>query len=124
MISVKEIIKKYNELLLKVKTEDFYKIDLTNRVNCYRCSTCHHITKTKDIDAGVTPFMFTCENCGETATSTFYTDIAHLQEPTIEWYRPSLKQVLKLRKKEDNGMIDHILQGGLDDRKIISESNL
>ena len=115
MISQREIERKYNKLLKDVDTDDFYKTDLTNRVNCYKCS-CGHITKTKDVDAGVTPFMHRCEKCGNMAHSTFYTDIVPNQLPTEEWYRPSLKEVLKMRNKPD--VIDHILNGGLDYRKV------
>ena len=114
MESQRQVEKKYNKLLQDVKTDDFYKVDLTNRVNCYSC-TCGHITKTKDIDAGVTPFMFTCEKCHGTATSSFFNDIAPDQSPTFEWYRPTLKQVLKMRKIPV--MLDHVLSGGLDHRK-------
>ncbi len=125
MRSVKEVTKEYNKLIADVETNEFYKIDLTNRVNCYTCEECGHITKTIDIDAGVTPFMFTCEKYKETAmcscknitsNSSFFNDIAPNQAPTFEWYRPTLKQVLKMRAKED-GLLDHILQGGLDYRK-------
>ncbi len=73
MISQREVKKRYNKLMNDVKTKDFYKVDLTNRVNCYVCD-CGHITKTKDIDSGVTPFTFTCEKCKGTAKSTFYND--------------------------------------------------
>ena len=115
MESQRYVQKKYNELLEKVKTDEYYDIDLENRVNCYHCK-CGHITKTQDIDKGVTPAFFGCEKCGEMAHSSFYHDIAPNQEPTIEWYRPTLKQVLKMRKNE--AMLDHILSGGLDHRKI------
>ena len=109
-----EITKEYNKLLEDVKTNDFYKIDLTNRVNCYTCQKCGHITKTKDIDAGVTPFMISCEKCKEVAYSSFYNDIAPTQEATIEWYRPSLEETIN----SEEVTLDHILQGGLDHRKI------
>ena len=115
MQSQREIERKYNKLLKDVETNDFYKIDLTNRVNCYVCG-CGHITKTKDVDAGVTPFMHKCEKCGQMARSTFYKDVAPEQQATEEWFRPTLKQVLKMRKNE--GMLDHILQGGLDVRRV------
>ena len=115
----KEKIKKEYEILLEsVKTNEFYtKIDLTNRVNCYSCK-CGHITKTKDVDAGVTPFIKLCESCGDLAKSNFYRDIAPEKEPTIEWYRPTLDDLLKM----DNGSIDHVLQGGLLPRKIKSKN--
>ncbi len=117
MKSQREIEKAYNKLLHDVATNEFYtKIDLTNRVNCYVCQSCYAITKTIDIDSGVTPFMHTCENCNGEAHSTFYRDIVPMRPPTQEWYRPTLKEVLKMHKKE--GMLDHILQGGLDVRII------
>ena len=115
MKSQREITRRYNKLLTEVETDDFQKIDLTNRVNCYVCK-CGHITKTKDVDAGVTPAMHTCEKCNDFAHSTFYTDVAPSQKPTQEWYRPTLKQVLKMRKNEE--LLEHILKGGLDVRKV------
>lgn len=115
MESQRQIEKRYQKLIHDVANNDFYKIDLTNRVNCYSCS-CGHITKTIDIDAGVTPFMFNCEKCGGHAQSSFFKGIAPNQKPTYEWYRPDLKQVLKLRSRP--AMLDHILSGGLDVRPI------
>jgi hypothetical protein len=44
--------------------------------------------------------MFRCEKCKGTAYSSFFKDIAPNQDPTIEWYRPTLKQVLKMRKAQ------------------------
>ncbi len=114
-LSKRQVEKRYNKLLADVKKSDFYtSIDLNNRVNCYVCS-CGHITKTKDIDSGVTPFIFTCEKCEREARSTFFKDIAYGQNPTFEWYRPTLKQVLKMRKNP--AWLDHVLKGGLDYRK-------
>ncbi len=115
MISQGQVEKEYNKLLKEVETNDFYSMDLTNRINCYVCA-CGHITKTRDINAGVTPFMFTCEKCGDVAKSTFYQDITPDQEPTFEWYRPTLKETIKMRKKPD--ILDHILSGGLHFRLI------
>jgi len=108
----KQITKKYNDIVKIYENED---INLTNKINCYRCPKCKHITKTKDIDKGVTPAFFQCEKCNELASTTFYNDIIPNKEPTFEWFRPPLKVVLKM--KED-GLLDHILQGGLDYRKI------
>jgi len=105
----REIARRYEHLLLSVKTKDYYtKVDLTNRVNCYTCR-CGHITKVRDIDAGVTPMFFSCEKCNQTANSTGYHDIVPNQEPTQE-----LKEVLKLKE----GMLEHVLSGGLMIRKI------
>jgi hypothetical protein len=122
MISQAEVQRKYETLMNDVATKDYYKIDLTNRVNCYKCK-CGHITKTKDIDAGVTPMMFNCESCDGTAMSTFFTDVAPHQNPTIEWYRPTIDELLKMRNKPE--LVDHVLQGGLCHRKIenVKETN-
>ena len=113
MKSVKEITRMYNKMLASCG-----KVD-ANRVNCYVCTNCKHITKTIDVDDGVTPFMHTCEKCGKLATSTMYKDIIPWEKPTQEWYRPSLKETLKWRKNE--GMLNHILNGGLDVRTIKTE---
>jgi RNase P subunit RPR2 len=111
--------KKYAALLKDVQTKDFYtQIDLTNRVTCYKCKECGEITKTRDVDAGVTPFVFTCESCGGEAHSSFYKDIRPMQEPTIEWFRPTLEQVLKMNRQKKYQLLYHILQGGLEWRKI------
>ena len=119
MKSQRQIEREYEKLLKDVRNDDYYtKINLTNRVNCYTCQSCGHITKTKDIHSGVTPFMFKCEKCEKTAYSSFYEDIAPDQKPTFEWYRPDLKQVIKMRNKPN--LLDHILRGGLDYREIKS----
>jgi hypothetical protein len=115
-INQREVNKRYAKLINDVETSDFYKIDLTNRVNCYRCQSCGQITKTKDVDAGVTPFIFNCMHCGKEAYSSFYKDIAPQIEPSFEWYRPSLYETLKLRKKINS--IEHVLNGGLLSRKV------
>ena len=99
-----------------VANDDFYKTDLTNRVNCYTCQ-CGHITKTKDIDSGVIPFLFRCEKCGNLAQSSFFKDIVPTQKPSFEWYRPSLDELLDDSKDID---LEHVLNGGLEPRKIIS----
>jgi len=122
MTSQREVTRVYEKLMHDVETKEFYtNIDLASKVNCYTCSKCKHITKTKDVDAGVTPFCFVCEKCGATATSSFYNDIAPHIDPTIEWYRPSLKETLKLRK--DQSTLDHVLRGGLIDRKYNFEND-
>jgi hypothetical protein len=116
LMSQRELTRKYNALIKDVETKEFYKIDLTNRVNCYRCQSCGCITKTKDIHAGVTPFIFNCQFCGKEAYSSFYNDIAPLIKPSFEWYRPTLEETMKMRSKINT--LDHILQGGLLSRKI------
>lgn len=114
MKSQRQVEKEYNNLLKDVATEYFYKTELP-KMNCYVCG-CGHITKTINIDSGVTPFLFDCEKCGEKAKSTFFNDIAPRLKPKFEWYRPTLKQVLKMRKKP--AMLEHVLKGGLDFRNL------
>ncbi len=109
-----EIEFKYIQLMEDVKTNEYYtRINLTNRTNVYTCKN-GHLTKTRDIDAGVTPFMHECKTCGEIATSSFYTDTHPELQPVQEWYRPSLEEVLRMSE----GMREHILSGGLDVRDI------
>lgn len=107
----KQIEKAYKKLLNDVATKEYYATDLTHRVNCYTCDSCGHITKTKDVASGVTPAFFNCEACKAMAHSSFYTDIAPDQKPTIAWYRPTLAATLKLSSKY--GLRDHVLKGGL-----------
>ena len=109
----KQRIKKRYQAMLGT-TREFVK-DQNGRVNCYACRHCGHITKTVHADSGVTPFMHACEQCGEFAQSSFYKDIAPEQQPTQEWFRPTLDECLKMK---DFVLLEHILNGGLDWRKI------
>jgi hypothetical protein len=112
-MEAEKIRKEYNEMLKLVKNRLGEVKE--NRVNCYFCKKCGHITKTVDIDAGVTPFMHECEKCGELAISSFYKDIAPNSSPTQEWYRPTLEESLKIKS---DGLLRHIFSGGLNIRKI------
>jgi len=118
MISQREVERQMARIIniLDKKEEDVVE---KSKINCYLCPSCKHITKTIDVDKGTTPFRFNCEKCGNAALSTFYQDHAPDREPTVEWYRPPLKQILKLRKKKDQ--LNHILQGGLVPRFIIKK---
>jgi len=111
MISQREVARKYEALLKDVAEKDFYKVDLTNRVNCYTCEK-GHVTKTQDIDSGVTPMMIQCRFCRFPARSSFYKDISPDLKVNGVWYRPTLKQVMKMRNKPE--MLEHILKGGLE----------
>ena len=100
------IKKRYRELQKRVKSDEFYtQIDLQWRVNRYTCS-CGNKTDTRDMDAGVTPYTIPCEKCGGHSRSSFYR-VASVN-PTHEWYRPKLKELLKM-----NNVIEHVLKGGL-----------
>lgn len=92
--------------------------DQTLWVNNYTCQTCGHITKTIDVDHGVTPFIHECEICGEKAFSTFYNDFLPDEWATQEWYRPTLEECYGMT----DGELHHILNGGLIPRKIMDVS--
>lgn len=112
MMSQREVKKAYESML---KLGDLSKPVVQNKVNCYRCS-CGNVIKTIDVNNGTTPFMIQCDICDTMATSTMYRDIAPDKEPTIEWYRPTLEECIKMRKKPN--VLEHILMGGLEMRKI------
>lgn len=122
MISQREVIRRYEQLKVDVATKDFYKVDLKNRVNCYCCRVCNNVTKTKDVDAGVTPMFIKCDKCHNTMNSTMYSDVRPDMAPNKEWYRPSIKEVLHLRNKPE--MMEHVLSGGLMLRNVIKAEKI
>lgn len=63
----KQIILAYNKMLIESKKEDN-----SPTINCYVCDSCQHITKTIDVDNGVTPMFKKCNNCNGYAKSSFY----------------------------------------------------
>ena len=109
----KQIVEMYHYVVKR------YENNKVNKTNCYTCNNCGHITKTIDINAGVTPFMHKCENCDTgVGVSSFYHDIAPEQKHTVEWYRPSLAETLKLKSE----ILIHVLDGGLNFRNISPEN--
>lgn len=107
MMSVKELTKRYQKIKIELCEE--------NRYNNYMCEN-EHIIKTVDKHKGVTPFFKMCPICGGQARSTFYNDTIPDEKAKYEWYIPTLKECLKLRK--DHGLLDHVLNGGLMFREI------
>ena len=99
----KEIEARYNQLASKKMPEG------KDMVNCYHCWNCGNIIKTVNKDDGVTPVIIQCEVCGFEATSNFYLDLCPDKPSTHEWYRPSLKFVLKTTPS----VREHVLNGGL-----------
>lgn len=124
MESQREVERRYNKLMQDVATSDYYKPDPEQVINNYVCTSglCQHITKTKSVDVGVIPMMFSCEKCGATAKITFFKDWRPAQEATVEWYRPTLQQLLKMRNKPWE--LEHILKGGLAYRKILDTPSI
>lgn len=109
----KQIISAYNKMLIESKKEDN-----SPTINCYVCDSCQHITKTIDVDNGVTPMFKKCNNCNGYAKSSFYKDLLPSQSPSEEWYIPSLSQVLKYNRQNKTTLVEHILKGGLCNRVI------
>lgn len=112
MRSQRSIEKAYKAMVIKIADE--------NRINCYTCKVCGHVTKTIDRHAGVTPMFNVCVSCGGESVSSWYKDIAPDLKVTHEWVIPTLSELIKQRKNP--GLIDHILRGGLDFRVIKYDS--
>lgn len=112
-ISIAELTRRYNAVV-----SDAEKLGKPeNRTNCYVCSS-GHITKTIDVDEGVTPMFHQCHYCENMGTSRFYQDFAPDLKPVQEWYRPSLEECIELNRKGELGLLEHILDGGLNVRDI------
>ena len=104
----KDVTRRYNAMLRAYSGQGEYQ----GKVNCYTCSQCGQITKTIDIDNGVTPMGIECPYCHGEAMSSFYQDIAPNIGVTYEWYRPYLVDVLGMINKQFF-TVNHILHGGL-----------
>lgn len=105
----KDIEKAYNKLVSEIESIDMY--DGRNTVDRYTCDCCGYMVYTTYKDKGVTPFMIRCTRCGGTMfhDKTYNKEIVPKHIIVLDWYRPSLKQTLKLSE----GEIDHVLNGGL-----------
>lgn len=117
MKSQRQVEKDYQNLMRDVATKEFYQIDLTNRRNTYVCDKNSHAIVTIDRHAGVTPMFILCPHCSGRAESKFYNGGIPGVEPSHEWYRPTLKDCLKMRNKNES-LLDHVLNGGLVFREI------
>jgi hypothetical protein len=79
------------------------------RVNIYICEKCHGQVVTKDIDAGVTPFMISCRatpGCIGAMASSFYRCDQSLPFQ-FEFYRPESLHGF------DSWTVEHLKKGGL-----------
>lgn len=104
-----DIEKRYNQLVNSIEKKEMY--DGRGTVDRYTCGTCGHIIYTTYRDKGVTPYTIRCNRCGGTKyhDKTYNKKTVPSYVMITDWYRPSLKDVLKM----SDGMIDHILNGGL-----------
>ena len=89
-------------------------MSLQYRKNIYICENGHQL-RTVDRDAGVTPFLTKCLECGEFTRSQVYR-VPQDITPTHEWYRPSSAEQAEL----PSGTLEHVEMGGLLLRKIES----
>lgn len=107
-----DIISKYKKLVREIEKMKMY--DGRGTIDEYICDKCGNSTYTTYRDKGVTPFVMRCNKCGgdsvhrNTFPSITFDSISTIVE-IKEWYRPSLEETLKMKE----GMIDHILNGGL-----------
>lgn len=82
--------------------------------NLYTCMLCEGFIVTEDVDDGVTPMMLACRatsGCDGVMYSAGYppTEVIGDEQPTWEWYRPTLKQARRMSQE----MQQHVAQGGL-----------
>jgi hypothetical protein len=80
------------------------------RLNIYTCEACRGHIVTRDVDAGVTPFMIRCEataDCKGMMQSSFYRVYEQKMRASHVWYRPSSPQFLSAWERE------HVERGGL-----------
>jgi len=83
--------------------------------NIYVCEKCKGHIVTVDRDAGVTPFMTSCDvttGCDGMMKSSMYRVFDQDMRADHEWYRPSAIEVLKPHTQY------HVNQGGLLLRKV------
>lgn len=87
------------------------------RINEYRCKR-GHVTATRDLHEGTTPFMIGCktDGCSEAAYSSFYRVSGRLL-PSHEFFRPTPAQTAAM-DAQYGGYADHVAKGGLCLRKI------
>ena len=113
----KQLKAMYRHLVKRVSAMDVY--DGRGRgVDVYTCKECGYHFFTRYKDKGVTPFTVRCRQCGngtcthektltETIAATIPNAIVH------NWVRPSFDWLERQRKKDNIGVIEHVLNGGL-----------
>ncbi len=80
------------------------------KLNIYTCDRCHGHVVTKDLDAGVTPFLIPCSTttgCKGFMKSSMYRVFDQGMKPDLVWYRPGADEIVP----ED--MREHVARGGL-----------
>lgn len=115
-MSEKELKHKYDALVKRVPAAEMYD-GRGKGVDLYICKECGAVVYTRYKDKGVTPFTFRCRRC---KTGTAYHETTISEECAAEngfiihnWVRPTFDWLNKQRKKGNDGLIEHVLQGGL-----------
>lgn len=113
----KELKREYDKLVSRIDQARMF--DGRNKgVDVYICKKCGTTVYTRYKDKGVTPFTIACRNkdCKEVMMheKTISEMDAMLNKVTVHnWVRPSFEWLNKQRKKGKDGIIEHVLQGGL-----------
>ena len=101
-----DITKRYTEMASTIEDANIY--DGRGTYDVYRCEKCGCDKVTTYADKGVTPFIIEC-SCGGCMQhiKTFRSIPDYIR--VLKWKRPTLEQTLEL----SDGMIEHVLNGGL-----------
>lgn len=116
-MSEKELKRKYNKLVSDI--EGMRMFDGRNKgVDVYVCERCGSQFYTRYKDKGVTPFTIICrrEACNSTMSHRLTISEEQAKNDGLVvhyWVRPTFEQLNRLRKKGNDGVIEHVLNGGL-----------
>jgi hypothetical protein len=99
------------------------------RLNAYWCDDCRHYIVTRDVHKGVTPMFLACRflgdprdpanTCKGTMRSMMYPPLESWPEhpdlggPSWEWFKPTVRQVRRMRRRGDLAGVEHVEKGGL-----------
>lgn len=101
-----DIAKRYKKMVSTIEDDKIY--DGRGTFDLYQCEKCSREKITTYADKGVTPFIIGC-SCGGNMqhTKSFKSVPDYIR--VFKWKRPTLEQTMKL----SDGLIEHILNGGL-----------
>lgn len=103
----KEIEERYNKMVSGIEEAGIY--DGRGTYDLYKCKRCGHHIITTYAEKGVTPFIIRCKGCnGNMIHEETYKSIPETIY-AIKWIRPTLEQTMKFSE----GLIEHVLNGGL-----------
>lgn len=101
-----DVEKRYAKMVSTIEKAKIY--DGRGVYDLYECEKCKHQKITLYVDKGVTPFMIKCV-CGNFMQHTkSYRSVPEYVR-VFKWKRPTLEQLMNL----SNGLIEHVLNGGL-----------